>query len=96
MNEAYRLTDFSEGHGCWIPTELDTVPPQRTFVNGLLSATVDGMHLVHVCGTPHFDRNIVEGSKTVFIEGFAAARTGDPIACGDTCGIGSLDTFIGD
>lgn len=95
---AYRLTDFSTGHGPWNSTELIATPPVRTFVNGLLSATVGATHSPHTTGGDFHigERNIVEGSLTVFIEGAAAARTGDPIACGDTCGPGSQDTFIGD
>ncbi len=97
MNEAYRKTDFSEGHGGFPPTECIETPVQRTFINGLLAATVDADHDPHSSGaTTHTDRKIVEGSPTVFIEFFEAARTTDPIECGDTCGIGSPDTFIGD
>jgi len=34
------------------------------------------------------------GSTKSFIEGKAAARIGDDIACGDTCAEGSANSFI--
>ena len=97
MTAVVRVTDISAGHGCFPPTNMVYTPVQKTFINGLLVGVVGAQYSTHSCGNtvhPQSSRAVSSGSSKTFIEGYAVARIGDPIACGDTCAQGSEDTFI--
>lgn len=99
MPAVIRLNDMSTGHGCFPPTNLVSTPVSKTFVNGILAGVVSGscQYTTHVCGIvvhPSSGRTPSSGSSKTFIEGNPAARIGDDIACGDTCGEGSPNSFI--
>jgi uncharacterized Zn-binding protein involved in type VI secretion len=99
MPAVIRLNDMSTGHGCFAPTPLVLTPVTKTFFNGILAGVIDEQcqHAPHTCGVvTHADveRAPSVGSTKSFIEGKAAARIGDDIACGDTCAEGSANSFI--
>lgn len=98
MAAASRLGDLSTGHTCFPPTACNETPATKTYINGLLAQCQGSRFLQHRCGkTTHLAsiRNTVSGSSKVFIEGQAAIRIGDDIACGDTSGQGSPNVLIG-
>ena len=87
----------STGHGCF-PPRPDLGPySTKTMVNGrpcqLTGRTAYGP--IHNCGKSfHGMGVVVSGSSKSFIEGAPAARIGDSIACGDSVGRGSSNTFF--
>jgi len=94
-----RLGDTSTGHGCFPPTVLVTTPVTKTFVNGIRPSVVNSscQHAIHCCGDvchAGSSRSPSSGALKTYIEGLRAARIGDPIACGDTIGQGSPNTFV--
>ena len=99
MPAVVRIGDVSTGHGCFPPTNLAQTACTKTYFNGKLAAVVNPntQYVTHACGIivhPQGSRNINSGSSKTFIEGYAVARIGDNIACGDACGEGSPNTFI--
>jgi uncharacterized Zn-binding protein involved in type VI secretion len=101
MPAVVRIGDQSTGHGCFPPTPMLATPVSKTFVNGIKVGVVNNAsyHATHSCGiTTHAQpaaRAHTSGSSNTFIEGKAAARIGDNIACGDAIAQGSPNTFIG-
>lgn len=87
----------STGHGCF-PPRPDIGPyANKTFVNGrpvqLAGRTAYGP--IHNCGKKfHAMGTVTRGSSKTRVEGSPAARIGDRIACGDSVGKGSSNTFI--
>jgi uncharacterized Zn-binding protein involved in type VI secretion len=99
MPAVIRVGDMSTGHGCFPPTALAVSPVSKTFFNAKKPGVVSGacQHVAHTCGRvthPNNTRVPSSGASKTFIEGFPAARIGDNIACGDTCGEGSPNSFI--
>ncbi|MBO0859039.1 MAG: PAAR domain-containing protein [Chloracidobacterium sp.] len=75
------------------------------FINGRKAARAAGEEgkggdYVDCSGQPfipfssHPHRVIAEGSATVFIEGFPAARKGDRVSCGSKIAVGSVNVFV--
>lgn len=98
MAAASRRGDLSSGHGCFPPTGCTDTAASKTFINGILAQIQGSRYAAHRCGkTTHLPatRNTTGGSGKVFIEGKAAIRIGDSIACGDTVGQGSPNVQIG-
>lgn len=90
---------ISTGHACWPPTSTESGFSAKTQIEGkvcqLLGLT---KYVNHACGiTVHSgsSRIVSSGSSKVFIEGRAAIRIGDSIACGDTVAQGASHVFIG-
>ena len=89
----------------------DATAPHEEWSNGVLSegssdVIADGMALSGVgnAGTPHFhipakkpphETKVSGGSSSVLVNGKAAARVGDPMACGATISSGSSTVIIG-
>jgi uncharacterized Zn-binding protein involved in type VI secretion len=99
MPAVIRVGDFSTGHDCFHPTALLGSPVRKTKFNNKFPGVVSNacQHAAHTCGKtthPNNTRVPSSGASKTFIEGFRAARIGDPIACGDTCGEGSHNSFI--
>lgn len=98
MPAAYRVGDSSVGHDGYPATACTSSPASKTYWEGKLAATVGALHATHTKpdNPPHPSsaRNISGGASKTNIEGSAAARTGDPIGCGDTCGAGASKTVI--
>lgn len=90
---------ISSGHDCFPPTATESGFSAKTTIQGkacqLLGST---KYVDHSCGnTVHngSSRNVSSGSSKATIEGKAAIRIGDSIACGDTVAQGSSKVFIG-
>lgn len=100
MPAVIRIGDMSTGHGCFPPTPMAESPVSKTFINGIKPGVVasTSTHVTHSCGVVVHPqgpaRSHSSGASKTFIEGFLAARIGDDISCGDTCGEGSPNTFI--
>ena len=99
MPAVSRLGDMSTGHGCFPPTDMVLTPVTKTFFNGIISGVKDSacQFTTHSCGIvthPQAERFVSSGAAKTFIEGIAAARIGDDIACGDTIAEGSTNSFI--
>lgn len=99
MPAVSRIGDMSTGHGCFAPTALVLTPVVKTFFNGVLASVVSSgcQHESHCCGTvchSGSERSPSSGAGKTYIEGFAAARIGDNIACGDAIAQGSSNSFI--
>lgn len=103
MPSIVRIGDTSTGPSAegagWASTAATVANNSTVFVNGKLAVTQGGSFATHKKGSvTHYEnvqRKIVGGSSTVFIEGKPAARVGDAVADGDTCGTGSPDVFVG-
>lgn len=98
MPAAARYGDLSAGHSCFPPTACIVPATSKTYINGILAQTKGSEFVTHRCGKavhPQNTRFTNSGSAKVFIEGQAAIRIGDSIACGDTVGQGSRNVQIG-
>jgi uncharacterized Zn-binding protein involved in type VI secretion len=91
MPDVARLTDLSINNG----TPMVVTPVVKTYVNGLLAGVVSTECQYATKGSsPQPARYIKAGAQKTFIEGYAAARYGDPLADNDAVGHGSPNTFI--
>lgn len=98
MAAASRKGDLSTGHGCFPPTACTSALASKTYINGILAQKQGSKFASHRCGKtthPSSARATSSGSSKVFIEGAAAIRIGDSIACGDTVGQGSSNVQMG-
>lgn len=94
-------THVSTGHGGWPSTVVvSSTCAAKSFFNGLKIQLVgqtqytphtDNQPVTH----PQSEREVSNGAPTFYMEGKKVGRIGDPIACGDTIGQGSTNTFIG-
>lgn len=94
MPAVTRLGDLCTGHGCFGQRPNDEASP-NVFVNGIGVHRVGDHWVSHCCGPVCHDSNMATGSSTVFINGKAAARIGDMVACGSASAQGSPNTFFG-
>lgn len=96
MPAAHRKGDKGSGHGCWPPRENLEGSPD-VYVNGIPLHREGDAWDAHTCPSiPETHASILaSGSGTVFINGKAAARIGDPVACGSVAVEGSTTVFIG-
>lgn len=94
MPAAARKTDPDDSDGMVNGDVASTV-----FINGLPAAMLGSLDVDHAPygppHPPHVPNPIVAASGTVFIEGRAAARAGDPFQCGHVVAAGSPDVSIG-
>jgi uncharacterized Zn-binding protein involved in type VI secretion len=95
MPAAHRHADICTGHGCYPPRPNIEASPD-VFVNGLGWHRVGDGWALHGCGdcAPH-GGVLAAGSATVFVDGRAAGRIGDPVSCGSSAATGSADVFAG-
>lgn len=87
-----KLGDLSSGHDGFPPSRSISTPISSVFIDGVLPLGVGSIYESHNKGNAvHLSntRVITAGSSTIFFDGIAVARTGDPISCGDTVGPGS-------
>jgi len=99
MPNILRKGDMSVGKDGGNPTAL-TFKNQatKTYWGGQLIALVGDQFQPHRVGLVTHSasqREIIAGSSTMFFEGKAVSRTGDPIADGDECGPGLGSGFAG-
>jgi len=89
----------STGHSCFPPTSTESGFSSKTNFEGLPCQLLGLTKYVnHACGRAQHvgaTRNVSSGSGKVNIEGKAAVRIGDSIACGDTIAQGASKVFIG-
>jgi|TARA_S200002703_G_scaffold102966_1_gene89230 uncharacterized Zn-binding protein involved in type VI secretion len=94
-----RDLDQTQGH-CWQPAALIAntqaqLPIGQVFINNRLAVVVGdkGTHSVTCGDKPNHDAVSVVGSPTVFVNGFAVVRDGDPMGCGDVADTQGGDVF---
>lgn len=94
MPAVTRLGDRSTGHSCF-PPRPNIEASSDVFINGIASHRQGDAWDVHCCGDSCHDGNLSSGSSTVFVNGKAKCRIGDPVSCGDYSGQGSSNVFCG-
>ncbi len=96
MPGAVRVNDRCSGHGCWPPRPNDQSSPD-VLVNGRGWHRIGDHWMPHTCPRipETHDSVAATGSSTVFINGKAACRIGDTVACGSTMAEGSDNVFAG-
>jgi uncharacterized Zn-binding protein involved in type VI secretion len=94
MPAAHRLGDTCTGHGCF-PSRANVEASPDVFVNGRGWHLVGDAWATHCCGPVCHGGSLAAGSATVFVNGRAAGRIGDPVSCGSSAATGSADVFAG-
>lgn len=87
-----RLGDPSTGHGAWGPN-TQVQASSNVFVNGIGAVRDGDSYKPHKGPSTHPET--AKSGATVFVNGRAVHRTGDPCSCGDTAGQGSQNVFAG-
>ena len=95
MPAAHRHTDICTGHGCY-PSRGNAQGSSDVFVNGLGWHRVGDGWAAHCCGPVCHGGALAAGSPTVFVNGRAAGRIGDPVDRGSAAATGSPDVFADD
>lgn len=91
-----KYVDFSQGH-CFGPRPCLNGSP-NVFVEGIevVRALIDNYAQVHSCGNSSHSMGVpLQGSNSVYVNGYPIHRNGDLISCGDRGGMGSLTVFSG-
>jgi uncharacterized Zn-binding protein involved in type VI secretion len=84
-----RLGDLCTGHGRY-PPRPNIEASENVFINGL------GAHREGDNWAGHDHGGVLaHGSPTVFVNGKALARIGDPVSCGSVSAQGSSNVFSG-
>ena len=92
MPAVTRKGDFGSGHGCFAPRP-SIEGSSNVFVNGISVHRQGDAWDTHCCGPACHDGKLAAGSPTVFANGKALGRIGDPIDCGSTVAEGSTNVF---
>jgi len=96
MAAVARLGDICSGHECW-PPRPNVRGSGDVMVNGLPAHRRTDEWAVHCC-PPNVACHasvLAEGSGTVFVNGLALGRVGDPVECGSSVATGSPNVFAG-
>ena len=95
MPAAHLKGGNGSGHGSFPPRNNIEGSPD-VFINGIEAHREGDGWSVHCNPVPVCHGSVMaSGSATVFINGKAAARIGDPVSCGSVAVDGSSDVFIG-
>ena len=94
MPAVTKLGSSCSGHGCW-PPRHNIQGSMNVFVNGIAAHRQSDAWATHCCGPACHASVLAEGSSTVFAEGQAVGRIGDPVACGSTVAQGSPNVYAG-
>ncbi|WP_136067091.1 PAAR domain-containing protein [Modicisalibacter radicis] len=96
MPAVTRKGDSGTGHGCW-PPRPSTGGSGDVFVNGIAAHRAGDAWASHTCpAIPETHASALGGgSSTVYANGKALGRIGDPVACGSTVAGGSSNVFAG-
>ena len=94
MSAVTRLGDTCSGHGCFPPRPNDEASA-NVFVNGIGVHRKGDHWVTHCCTIICHDAVATGGSSKVFVNGKAAVRIGDEIACGSVSAQGSPSVFFG-
>jgi uncharacterized Zn-binding protein involved in type VI secretion len=91
-----RQGDACTGHGCW-PPRASTGASPSVYVNGIAVHRQGDAWAAHTCPSiPQTHASVLaNGSTTVFANGKALGRIGDPVACGSSVAAGSANVFAG-
>lgn len=86
----------SQGTCGGAPT-ANSSPCSKTYIEGVLATVKTSTHGAHPPPPPFpsHNRTTTGGSAKTFLEGNAAGRNGDSIACGDKLGTNATKTYIG-
>ncbi len=97
MPPAARLGDRCTGHGCWPPRPCIEASPNVFAEGAAVHRQGDGW-AAHTCpAIPETHASVLaSGSASVFANGRAIARIGDPVACGSRIATGAQTVFAGD
>lgn len=92
-----RLGDIGTGHGCWPPRPNVEASPD-VFAEGAGVHRAGDAWAPHTCpAIPETHASILAaGSASVFVNGRAVGRIGDPVACGSRVATGTAAVFAGD
>ncbi|MCM5507132.1 PAAR domain-containing protein [Vibrio sp. SCSIO 43169] len=96
MSAVARVGDQCTGHGCWPPRPSVAGSPD-VFCNGIAVHRQGDGWAPHTCPSiPETHASVLaNGSSSVFVNGKALGRIGDPVACGSSVATGSADVFAG-
>ncbi|MBB5515768.1 putative Zn-binding protein involved in type VI secretion [Rubricella aquisinus] len=95
MPAVTRAGDACTGHGPW-PPRASTGGSGDVFVNAMPAHRLGDAWAVHCDPTPICHGGaLASGSATVFVNGRALGRVGDPVSCGSSVAGGSGDVFAG-
>jgi len=94
MPAVTRKGDSGSGHGCF-PARPSIEGSPDIFVNGISIHRKGDAWDTHCCGPVCHDGILSAGSGTVFANGKAIGRVGDPVDCGSTVAEGSSNVFAG-
>lgn len=94
MPAVARKGDTCTGHDCFPPRANDQ-GSGNVFCNGIPVHRQGDHWVTHTCGHISHDSLLAGGSSTVFVNGKALARIGDPVACGSAVAAGSGNVFAG-
>lgn len=89
-----RQGDMTTGHGSFPPTIFIQGSPD-TFVNGLPVVRQGDKALIHCDPTSCHVGDALAGGGGVFVNGLPVQKVGDPLSCGDSSAMGSVDTMAG-
>lgn len=93
---AARLGETDTGHDCWPPRNNVQGSP-NVIINGRPAHRQGDMWATHCCPDHGCHPSVLSGgSSTVFTNGKAQGRGGDPVACGGSVVTCSGDVFIDD
>ena len=96
MSAVARVGDQCTGHGCWPPRPSVGGSPD-VFCNGIAVHRQGDGWAPHTCPSiPETHASVLaNGSSSVFVNGKALGRIGDPVVCGSSVATGSADVFAG-
>ena len=94
MPGVVRKIDICTGHGCF-PPRFPVTMSSNVFVNGQPVVRQGDMLESHCCPDHGCHPGTYVGGGTVFANGKAIQKVGDPIDCGSKCAGGSSTVSIG-
>lgn len=94
MPSVTRLGNRCSGHGCFPPRPCIEAS-STVFANGIGTHRQGDGWATHCCGDSCHAGSLSEGSRSVFVNGKAISRTGDPVSCGSAAMEGSPNVFSG-
>jgi uncharacterized Zn-binding protein involved in type VI secretion len=95
MSGVVRKGDLCSGHSCY-PPRPSIKGSDTVFINDKATHRQGDKWAIHACPntSPH-DGTLIQGSRSVFVDGKAIARVKDPISCGSKAAEGSQNVFAG-
>ena len=95
MAAVSRIGDPCTGHGAF-PPRPSTSGSSNVFINGIGAVIEGSSYATHCDPSPSCHASeLKSGSSTVYVNGKALGRVGDPVACGSVVAAGSGNVFAG-